>query len=203
MTADTSIYLSITADSHADLVTKISELYHGFCSPASVVSGDVEPEQTLGAMGDASPGDPANLSELLKQEGPKQQRRRGRPRKNETQEAAALAPATESVASAPEPAAAAQPAPALEGSAGRETSTEAADPLAIPNFLDRAKAENVEQQEKVTKEQVKNALNAYVGAHSMPAGRELVQKVCGVDVLSLSQIPEDKYAAVVAACKVA
>lgn len=59
------------------------------------------------------------------------------------------------------------------------------------------------QPAPATKHDVRDAINEYAGKHPLAEGRELVQKVCGVDVLSLSQIPEDRYAAVVAAFRAA
>ncbi len=173
MTAHTSIMVSIQADSHQELVKKIEELHRGFCrEPQLTVDAAVN---VITDLQGAVAGAQSEQSEQLRvEEGPKQARRRGRPRKSETQEAVAMA-------SAAEPESVNKDVDGGASTVNTDVDTAAATPA--------------------TKDDVKAALNEYVGKHSMPEGRALVQKVCGEGVLSLSQIPEDKYAAVIAACQ--
>lgn len=132
-------------------------------------------------------------------EGPKQARRRGRPRKIETQEAAAVAPPQQEAPAAVEQ----SPEETPEAVAATPASAPAAGD--ISDFLQRTNGTSppgtagLPEPAPATKEDVRTALNAYMGRTSMAEARALVQKVCGADVLSLSQIPEDKYAAMVAA----
>jgi hypothetical protein len=51
----------------------------------------------------------------------------------------------------------------------------------------------------VTKDGARRAIKEYVGRYGLAQGRNLLQMICGDDVLSLSQVPPSRYVQVVAA----
>lgn len=167
-----SIYFSIQAETHQEFIEKLTAAYTGFCATVEATAPTFD--GTIDLPADSRVDDAGVLHVAPSEEGPKAQRRRGRPKKTETQEAAALAPAAEPVV----------------GDASADAVFDAPPPVA-----------SVSTAGPATKDEVRTALQDYVAKHGMPEGRALTQKVCGEGVLSLSQIPEDKYAAMVEACR--